>query len=166
MTSELRCHTACRAGSRWKRPRDEWELDLRVPKSSRERRLCPLGSRSSWGTDCRASWSPGPSPAWPHSHCIGLLCTSHLQDLFQHLACISHSGCHQRVTQGHSEGLMCVSRGGTKASREEMPPRASGWSGSSIPAAPPPPLQGCTSGDAGPLPPLGADCRSRPSLAF
>lgn len=51
-------------------------------------------------------------------------------------------------------------------SSEETPPRASGWSGSSIPAAPPPPLQGCTSGDAGPLPPLGADCRSRPSLAF
>lgn len=137
----LRCHTPCRAGSRWERPRDEWELDLRVPKSRRERSPCPLGSRSSWGTEtARASWSPGPGLPGLTPQGTGLLCTSHLQVLVLHPL-------HQLVTQGQSEGLRCVSRGGTKESSDEMPPRASGWGGSGIPAAPLPHpglhLRGC-----------------------
>lgn len=30
-------------------PRDKWELDLRAAENRRERSLCPVGTRSSWG---------------------------------------------------------------------------------------------------------------------
>lgn len=127
-------------------PRDEWELDLRVAKGSRERSLCQVGTRSSMGQGL-SGHSGVQDQALPDltPECIEPPCTPHLQDLSQHPACASYSGCHQHVTQEYSKGLTWVNRGGTKDSSDEMTLRASGWGVNSIPAArpPPPPARGC-----------------------